>query len=249
MMQEQLDASGAAPSAGETDAKATEVVEATHFVVDNDGSMWDDVFEPGMSERIAATAKKIGPFVGVALAALIIFLGVSQFNREQAQLAALTEMQGEMTWSQARVQLTAEAEERATAAAIVTLTPLALAPDVAQHATREATAVAVEAPDEVVQIFTQAACGGCHVIPGVPGAVGITGPSFEDLGVTAAERIDGYTAEEYIRESIVDPNAYIVPECPNAPCVAGVMADSLYQVWEDDQLALAIDYLASLGVE
>ncbi len=230
------------------DPQVEEVVEYAHFVVGDEGNLWDDVFEPEMRERVQAAAKTIGPIVGIALLALIVFLGVSQFNPEQAQLAALSATEGEMTWSEARVRLTDTAREAATAGAIARLSTPTVAADVAQHATREATAVAVEAPDEVVQVFGKAACGGCHVIPGIPGAVGITGPGLDDLGVTAAQRIEGYTAEEYIHESIVDPSAYIVPECPNAPCVDGVMAASFSEVWSEDELAVVVKYLASLGV-
>ncbi len=231
------------------DPQIEEVVEASHFVVSDEGNLWDDIFEPEMTERIQATAKIVGPILGVALLALVIFFGVSQFNREQSQLAALSATEGEMTWSEARVRLTEIAKANATTAAIAALSTPTLAADVAQHATREATAVAVEAPDEVVQLFTNATCGGCHVIPGVPGAVGITGPSLVNLGEVAAQRIEGYTAEEYIHESIVNPDAYVVAECPNAPCVAGVMQPSFAETWSEAELALVVDYLASLGTE
>ena len=41
-------------------------------------------------------------------------------------------------------------------------------------------------------------------------AQGILGPDQSRIGALAAERIPGYTAEQYIRESIVEPCAYNV---------------------------------------
>jgi hypothetical protein len=47
----------------------------------------------------------------------------------------------------------------------------------------------------------------CHSLePGVQ----IVGPSQADIGTRAATRKPGYSAELYIYESIVNPNAYLV---------------------------------------
>ena len=51
-----------------------------------------------------------------------------------------------------------------------------------------------------------AACASCHAIQGV--AQGVLGPPLDGIGKAAANRISGYSAEEYIRESIVEPDAY-----------------------------------------
>ena len=53
-------------------------------------------------------------------------------------------------------------------------------------------------------------CSACHAIPGV--AQGVLGPDLAGIATVAAGRIPGYTAEQYIRESIVDSCAYTVPE-------------------------------------
>ena len=56
-------------------------------------------------------------------------------------------------------------------------------------------------------LFTgRGACGTCHVIEGV--STGTLGPALNGIGRNAANRIDGYSAEQYIRESITDPDAY-----------------------------------------
>lgn len=66
-------------------------------------------------------------------------------------------------------------------------------------------------------VFVTYGCSGCHGIPdeGVAGAVG---PSLDNLVVDGALRVEGQTAEQYTYESILNPSAYIVPECPNGPC-------------------------------
>ena len=51
-------------------------------------------------------------------------------------------------------------------------------------------------------------CSACHSIAGV--GQGVLGPDQTHVGTWAASRIAGYTAEQYIRESIVEPCAYSV---------------------------------------
>jgi mono/diheme cytochrome c family protein len=60
-------------------------------------------------------------------------------------------------------------------------------------------------------------CNACHGIPdgSVPAAVG---PDLSNIANDAVDRVDGMSAEQYIYESILDPNAFIAPECPNGPC-------------------------------
>jgi mono/diheme cytochrome c family protein len=61
-------------------------------------------------------------------------------------------------------------------------------------------------------IFTgTAGCIGCHQI-GAAG--GVTGPSLTNIATVAATRQPGADAATYIRESIVNPNAYVVPGYP-----------------------------------
>ena len=51
-------------------------------------------------------------------------------------------------------------------------------------------------------------CSACHTIDGA--AQGVLGPDQTHVGTWAVNRIPGYTAEEYIRESIREPCAYNV---------------------------------------
>lgn len=51
-------------------------------------------------------------------------------------------------------------------------------------------------------------CSACHAIEGV--AQGVLGPDLNGTASIGANRIPGYTAEQYLRESIVDSCAYTV---------------------------------------
>ena len=51
-------------------------------------------------------------------------------------------------------------------------------------------------------------CSACHAIEGV--GQGVLGPDLNGIAATAEGRIAGYTAEQYLRESIVDSCAYTV---------------------------------------
>ena len=88
-------------------------------------------------------------------------------------------------------------------------------------------------------------CTACHTIPDIPGAVGRLGPNLANIGVDAAGRRDGYTAEEYIHESIVEPNAFTAPDCPDGPCAAGLMP---VLPLDEAQVEAIVTYLLTLGV-
>lgn len=55
------------------------------------------------------------------------------------------------------------------------------------------------------ELFESLGCSGCHVA-GAPAAA----PAIDGIASRAGERVDGYTAEQYIRESILKPEAYVV---------------------------------------
>ncbi len=57
-------------------------------------------------------------------------------------------------------------------------------------------------------LYNNNGCAGCHAIEGI--SVGAVGPNLTTIGETAASRVEGYSAEEYIREAIVNPAAFIV---------------------------------------
>lgn len=62
-----------------------------------------------------------------------------------------------------------------------------------------------------------AGCAACHGEKGDPGSNAV-GPWIGEWPDTAGTRIEGYTAADYIYESILHPSDFIAPECPTGPC-------------------------------
>ena len=56
----------------------------------------------------------------------------------------------------------------------------------------------------------------------------------------------GLSAEEYITQSIVEPNAYIVPECPTGPCAPNLMTQTLGDTLSEAELNGLVQYLLTL---
>jgi mono/diheme cytochrome c family protein len=66
-------------------------------------------------------------------------------------------------------------------------------------------------------------CVGCHGQIDVPGS-NLVGPWLGDIAEVGATRIEGYSAAQYVYESIRDPNAFLAPECPGGvACSPGLM--------------------------
>ena len=62
------------------------------------------------------------------------------------------------------------------------------------------------------QVYREKNCGSCHQI----GTAGDTkGPPLTHIGTLADTREPGVSAEDYIRQSVLDPGAYIVPGYPD----------------------------------
>jgi mono/diheme cytochrome c family protein len=79
-------------------------------------------------------------------------------------------------------------------------------------------------------------CKTCHTVDGSK----LVGPSLQGIATRAGARVPGQSAEEYIRTSITDPNAYVVPDFPQ-----GVMP-SFKTVLSDTQLNDIVAYLMTL---
>ena len=59
-------------------------------------------------------------------------------------------------------------------------------------------------------VFESKGCTTCHTLSGATGAVGTTGPNLNGIGSRAANQKPGMSAEEYLRESEQNPNAFVV---------------------------------------
>ncbi|MGD2156750.1 MAG: cytochrome c [Anaerolineales bacterium] len=57
-------------------------------------------------------------------------------------------------------------------------------------------------------VYNNNGCGGCHTIEGI--STGAVGPILSQIGEVAADRQDGMSPEDYLRESILNPSAHIV---------------------------------------
>ncbi len=82
----------------------------------------------------------------------------------------------------------------------------------------------VKAGEELFNQLTvdvQPGCVTCHSL--TPDQV-VVGPSLAGVATRAETRIDGTTAEDYIRQSILEPNTYVVE---------GFQPDVMVQVWAE----------------
>lgn len=108
-------------------------------------------------------------------------------------------------------------------------------------------------PQAIVDAVTKGGCSACHAIPGIPGAVGVIGPDLTSISTVAAEHIaDGSytgkakTAEEFILESITNPEAYLSQHCPAGMCQPGLMPATLKDTLTSEEINLIVGYLATL---
>lgn len=106
---------------------------------------------------------------------------------------------------------------------------------------------------QVLAAFQKGGCGSCHRVPGIPNASGVIGPNLSDVSMSAMEHFKSgsykgkeTTAEGYIRESILDPNLYIAPTCPNGACPANVMPATLKDSLTTDEINSIVKYLSGL---
>lgn len=87
-------------------------------------------------------------------------------------------------------------------------------------------------------IGNQTGCKTCHSLE--PDRT-IVGPSLAQIGVRAGERVTGISAEDYIRQSILEPDAYVVE---------GYVRGTMPGVWDttltNEQLDHLVAYLLTL---
>jgi cytochrome c oxidase subunit 2 len=85
-------------------------------------------------------------------------------------------------------------------------------------------------------LFVGAGCGACHVVTDA-GTAGALGPAMDGLGQIAATRVDGLSGEEYIRQSIIEPGAYIVEG------FEPVMPANFGATLSEDEINTLVEYL------
>jgi hypothetical protein len=82
-------------------------------------------------------------------------------------------------------------------------------------------------------VFMAKGCTGCHSRAGVPGSAMI-GPNLTDLATRAGSRVAGLTAGDYVRQSLLEPQAFLVegyfeqmPTLPLSPNEIDLLIDFL----------------------
>ncbi len=171
-------------------------------------------------------------------------------NGGEEEAAEPTSEPAEQPTAEPTVEATAEPTEEATAEP--TDEPTA---EATEEATAEPTAEPTDEPatepagdpvrgEQLYNLPTLGAagsapgCAACH--SPLEGTV-IVGPSHFGVGTAAASRVPGLSAEEYLRQSIIEPNAFIVD---------GFVADIMYQQFaeqlSEEDIADLVAYLLTL---
>ncbi|HEY9088122.1 MAG TPA: hypothetical protein VIO36_08140, partial [Anaerolineaceae bacterium] len=136
--------------------------------------------------------------------------------------------------------------------ALAACSPKAVEPPAAAQPT-QASQPGLYDKELAVQAFQKGGCTACHVIPGVPGAVGTIGPDLSAIGEEAEDRIESgeYTGAAkdvtgYLHEAIANPDAFISPNCGGKPCQKGLMPASLVEALTSNELNAVVNYMAEL---
>lgn len=82
---------------------------------------------------------------------------------------------------------------------------------------------------------------GCSVCHSVEPGIQLVGPSLAGVATRAETRVPGLTAEEYLRESIVDPDSYVVEGYP-----AGQMLDNFAETLSSEEIDSLVAFLLTL---
>lgn len=92
------------------------------------------------------------------------------------------------------------------------------------------------------QLFTDTGCNSCHTLADA-GATGKIGPKLDELAAQAAKfgKSEGQSAEEYVKSSIENPSAFVVPGFDD-----GIMPKTYKEQLSKEQIDTLVKYL--LGV-
>ena len=113
--------------------------------------------------------------------------------------------------------------------------------EVEEETAPEADIVAIggEAAENGLRLFNSNGCSGCHSNVSNDR---IVGPGLLDIAERAGDRVEGLTAEQYIRQSILDPNAFVVEGFP-----PNTMPQHFASVLLDEEINDLITYLFALS--
>ena len=84
-------------------------------------------------------------------------------------------------------------------------------------------------------------CYTCHMIEGVPEAVGLLGPDLTHIGTEAATRQPGVSAEEYLALSIREPESFVAEGVERA--IPGLMLTAITAGLTDEDVDALVAFL------
>lgn len=93
----------------------------------------------------------------------------------------------------------------------------------------------------VQALVDKGGCYECHTIPGIPKAVGKTGPSWCE---PAGEFREGKIDLDFIRESILNPNAEVGAGFPR-----DTMPQNFREVFSDKEIDTLVSFISTLECE
>jgi cytochrome c2 len=82
---------------------------------------------------------------------------------------------------------------------------------------------------------------GCRICHSLEPEVVLVGPSFAGIATRAATRVPGLSAEDYLRQSILEPNAYVVEGFP-----AGQMLQNFGDLLTEEDIDNLVAFLLTL---
>lgn len=90
-----------------------------------------------------------------------------------------------------------------------------------------------------VKVFFDRECAQCHSVAALKNTKATLGPRLDGIAQRAAERVEGVSAREYVRQSILDPEAFVVEGYLK---VMPVYQETI----DENELELLIDWLMQL---
>ena len=87
------------------------------------------------------------------------------------------------------------------------------------------------------KVYQERGCGGCHTMEGL--STGVIGSDLTQIGEIAGTRVAGISSQDYIHQSILDPNAYVVEGFPEN-VMPGNFGELLSQEQLDDLIAFLL---------
>jgi len=104
-------------------------------------------------------------------------------------------------------------------------------------------------PRPVSDLVVVYGCSACHTIPPFTTEEMWIGPNLSNIGIVAADRVPGMSAEAYIRQSITDPNAFLAPRSDGLTPPPNIMPQNYAQIINPQEIDALVEYLLTLRAQ